>query len=438
MQQLAHVAGHELQRLLPGVQPRQAEQILDETLHPPRVRHEDLEEPAPVVGVDIRFADRLEVPAHRGQRRPQLVRDVGDEIAPDLIGAAEIGDVVQHHDDAARAAAGIRWRGARRQDPRRIARRRQLHERRRAAGERLGDQRLDRRVPDDLDVMAADRQVVEPQHLPGRVVGELEPALRIDDDDALDHPGQDGRRSSAVARQLRDPHGEVGDGLVERPGDGAELVVAVLEPARGEVAVTVAPRRIGDAAHPMSEPPRDHECHHDRGGQCQAERRQRRDENRLRLVAGVGERKRQADERDLRVADARRDVQHVDAERRAVPLGASDAVGGGRRDFRTRQVILEVGQRVDRLRGIAQHPSVRGNQRHPRGDQLAHPVGFGVRLIDPGGRLQELRGQFRFLDERLLEPLVGLPPRRLRHQQPRDNQRDGRGRQRDQEQLQLK
>ena len=52
-------------------------------------------------GVGAAVEQRLDVAAHRGERRPQLVRDVGDEVAADAIGAAQIGDVVQHDDGAA-------------------------------------------------------------------------------------------------------------------------------------------------------------------------------------------------------------------------------------------------------------------------------------------------------------------------------------------------
>ena len=57
---------------------------------------------------DVALRQRLDVAADRGQRRAQLVRDVGDEVAADLIGAPQVGDVVQHEHGAVRAvgAAG--------------------------------------------------------------------------------------------------------------------------------------------------------------------------------------------------------------------------------------------------------------------------------------------------------------------------------------------
>ena len=53
--------------------------------------------------LDVVFGQRLDVAADGGQRRAQLVRDVGDEVAADLIGAPQVGDVVQHEHGAVRA-----------------------------------------------------------------------------------------------------------------------------------------------------------------------------------------------------------------------------------------------------------------------------------------------------------------------------------------------
>ena len=98
----ARVAGDEIERLLAGVEPRQPQQILDQPLHPLRVPRDDLEEPPPLVLVGVALRQRLDVAADRGQRRAQLVRHVGDEVAADLIRPAQLGDVVQHEDDAVR------------------------------------------------------------------------------------------------------------------------------------------------------------------------------------------------------------------------------------------------------------------------------------------------------------------------------------------------
>ena len=89
------------------------------------------------------------------------------------------------------------------------------------------------------------RELVEPQHPLRGVVDELQPALRIDDDDAFDHAGEDRlhpRRGRAPARASRPP--ELLHRVVERPRHRAQLVVAVVEPRRR------AGRRRDTAARP--------------------------------------------------------------------------------------------------------------------------------------------------------------------------------------------
>ena len=105
-----------LERLLAGVEPRQAQQVAHQPLHAQRVAADDLEEPARLrrlVGLDRAVEQRLDVAAHGGERRAQLVRDVGDEVAADAIGAAQVGDVVQDQHGPARAAATRPARSAR-------------------------------------------------------------------------------------------------------------------------------------------------------------------------------------------------------------------------------------------------------------------------------------------------------------------------------------
>ena len=98
---LLDVAACSLERLLPRIEPRQPQQVLDQPLHPRRVPRDDLEKLPRVLGIGRLVEQRLDVSANRRQRRAQLVRHVGDEVAPDLIGAAQIGDVVQHEHGAA-------------------------------------------------------------------------------------------------------------------------------------------------------------------------------------------------------------------------------------------------------------------------------------------------------------------------------------------------
>ena len=98
------VAVHALERFLAGVEPREAQQVADEPLHAQRVARDDLEEPPRLFRRRL-VGERFDVAANRGERRAQLVRDVGDEVAADLIGAPQVGDVVQHEHRAAAALA---------------------------------------------------------------------------------------------------------------------------------------------------------------------------------------------------------------------------------------------------------------------------------------------------------------------------------------------
>ena len=200
----------------------------------------------------------------------------------------------------------------------------------------------------------------------------------------------------------------------------------MLEPAGSEVAGPVPPGGIGDAAHPMAEPARHHEGHHHGSGERQSQCGQRRPQDRLQLVADIGQRQRQADEGNLRMVDPRRDVQHVDVQRRAVARGAPDPVPGRGFDLRPGEVIFQGRQGLHRLRRIAEHASARIDERDTRGDELAHPIRFSVQVIDRRGGAQELRGEPGFFDEGFLEARVGLPPHRLGHQQACDEQRDQR------------
>ena len=114
------------------------------------------EESAALLGVGI--GQRLDVAADRGQRRAKLVRHVGDEVAPDLIGAAQVRDVVQHDDRA--TAPRMPSTGAVRaiNDRRGLAQLRQLDALGRPARERRRDLPRDGWLPDDFRIVAPDRR----------------------------------------------------------------------------------------------------------------------------------------------------------------------------------------------------------------------------------------------------------------------------------------
>jgi hypothetical protein len=168
------------------------------------VAHDDSEKPFAVFGAGVPFGQCLDIATDGGQRRPQFMRHVGDEITSDLIGAFEVGNVVQHEHGAVRAAWGRRS-GARHQCPRLVARRRQLHEVAGLSGQGGADQVGNGGVTDDLDIVTADRQIVEPQQLSCGLIGELHPSTRIEHNHAFQHAGEDGLHARPIARELFEP-----------------------------------------------------------------------------------------------------------------------------------------------------------------------------------------------------------------------------------------
>ena len=144
---------------------------------------------------------------------------------------------------------------ARRHDrPRRIARRRQLQRVGRPAEQHAGDQLGDRRQPDGFDVRPPDPGFVELQHLPRRIVHQLQPALRIDDDDPFDHAGEDRFHARAIARLLAEAAADFLHRVVERARDAAELVVAEAEARRRQIAAAVALGDAGDEPDAPADP----------------------------------------------------------------------------------------------------------------------------------------------------------------------------------------
>ena len=115
------------------------------------------QETLPGLGVVGVVEQGLGVALDGGERRAQLVRDVGDEVAADLVGALEIGDVVEHQD-----RRRGRWRRpAPAGRPGRAALSRVTASSKasgRAAGQHLAELLGDARVADRLDVQAARRR----------------------------------------------------------------------------------------------------------------------------------------------------------------------------------------------------------------------------------------------------------------------------------------
>ena len=84
---------------------RKRQQIRGDVVQADGVRLDDFEEAAIVFLVFQRpFQQRFGVTADGGERRAQLMRNVGDKIPADALQALEVGDVVQDGNGAARAS----------------------------------------------------------------------------------------------------------------------------------------------------------------------------------------------------------------------------------------------------------------------------------------------------------------------------------------------
>ena len=179
------VAGRDLHGFLPGLEARQPQQVLDQPLHALRLAMNDLQEPPARVRILRIIQQRFGVTLDRGQRRAQLVRDVGDEVSADEVGFAQFGDVVHHEHRAAAGCDDGSDLGDQR--PRGVARHRELEGAGLAARQRAADVFDDARVTDGLDVRMIDRALFEFQDAAGRVVDQLQPPLFIDHQHAFDH-----------------------------------------------------------------------------------------------------------------------------------------------------------------------------------------------------------------------------------------------------------
>ena len=225
-EQRAHRTGDVLARLLPRVEARQAQQVAHQPLHPHGVARDDLEKAARRGGVGAAVEQRFDVAPHRRERCAQLVRDVGHEVPAYAIGAAQLGDVVQHDDGAGRSLGAHRGAAHRHDD---AVRQRQFEALAfLAAAERRADLRGDVRVADDLEVVAPFRLVLQPQHPLRGAVGQLHVPLGVDDEDPFGHPAENGLHAGAIRGELLRPAPDVANRLVEHARHRPDLVGAVI------------------------------------------------------------------------------------------------------------------------------------------------------------------------------------------------------------------
>ena len=78
----AHRERHVDRRVLLALERGQREEIVDETLHVARLLRDEAQETLPLPRVEVEVLQRLDEARDDGERRLELVRDVGDELAP--------------------------------------------------------------------------------------------------------------------------------------------------------------------------------------------------------------------------------------------------------------------------------------------------------------------------------------------------------------------
>ena len=344
-----------------------------------RVPRDDLEELARAVGIGRVVEQRFHISANRRERRPQLVRHVGDEVAPDLIGPAQIGDVVQDEHGAAAAGAGDGC-GPGHERSARIARQRQLlaarprrREARRVSCAAMSGCRITSRYG------PAGGGRIDAQHVLRGAIHELQPPLPIDDEHAFDHAGEDGAHPRAIARQLLDPSAQLLHRGVERTGDRAELVGPVVVRGSRQVPGRIA---IRDARDRLNAAASGADSSHETAsaiGMATAIALSAARRIAAQLLVDVGQRQGQAHEPHHRMGCPNSDVQHVGIDGRAVALARADATLRGPR----RPPGATHGSRACRASPQSSvesptHTSVLGDQRDAARHQLAEAIGFVV------------------------------------------------------------
>jgi hypothetical protein len=183
--------------------------------------------PAAVLRVRRRVCQSLDVAADGRERRAQLVRHVGHEVAADLVGAPEVRDVVQHEHRAALAGRGDRGR-ARDERAARIALHHQLETLHRPALERGLNLRGDVGVPDELQEVPARARIGQSEHQARGVVHELQATLLVDDEHAFDHARENRLHSGTIARLLGQAPPKLLHRLIQHPRHRSNLVISII------------------------------------------------------------------------------------------------------------------------------------------------------------------------------------------------------------------
>ena len=224
----------------------------------------------------------------------------------------------------------------------------------------------DRGLAHDLRIVPPLDRIVDPEHPAGGFVGELQAAVRVDDEHPFDHARQDRRQARAIG--LESARRLVRSCVRESsmPRHAADFVLAVVGGRSGQIALGVAPRALVDGAQPA----RQRAPRRSTSGRWRPTARPPVPAppatDRRELAIDIGERQREAHERQQRhprVVHGDRDVHHVGVDRGAVALRGAEPLLPRLHDLGPRAVVLDGAQLVRREIGVADDPAVGRDER---------------------------------------------------------------------------
>ncbi len=232
---------------------RELQHVLDQTLEALRVSLDDVEEP---VGgrrvLEGAGLQRLGGRPDGRDRRAQLVRGVGDEVAAKRLQPAELGHV---DEDQQEPLVVTGQRGGLHQETSRLEAG-ELDLDGGIVGSLAGaiDDGVELRVPHRLDEELADGVGAEQERRPERRVHQDDPPVAIDHDDALVHRLEDAALQIALGAELAERGREASGETVEGLAQAGELVVARKTRADFEVPLCHATGRVGELPHRRGHP----------------------------------------------------------------------------------------------------------------------------------------------------------------------------------------
>ena len=220
--------------------PRQRQQVVDQPRHAPGLRLHDAEEALARRRVLARRAlQGVDEAGDGGERRAQLVADIGDEVGAHLLDAADRGEIVHGDDDDAGGRPSTRHR---RDEGLRPARRRQ-------PGGELDALRLAGRVAARIASTSSGMRSAIDAGSPRRSAGAIaaacgiegqHPAVVVEHHDRIGHAGDDGVEQHDV-RRIAGKRGRRRRSEAALVGAAAEQPAQPADPAR--IAAVIVDRR---------------------------------------------------------------------------------------------------------------------------------------------------------------------------------------------------